>query len=153
MPAGRIACPGCRSTFRRCPALVRVAVVAILLLLLLIVGLVASGRLGPGPTPFTGRWTSIDTDGSPQTLDVGPGLEPRVRYVDDRATVCFTAGDSDVRYQGTGAGLVQGDMLSARYPDAGCATYREHNVVVQYGYQSATDTLNDTFDVTWHRAP
>jgi len=134
-------------------AAVRLAVIALLLLVLLAAGLLATGRLGPGGTPFTGRWTSVDTDGSQQVLVVGAGLEPQVTFVDERATVCLDARDSSVRYRGIGGGLVQGDMLSARYPDAGCASYREHNVVVQYVYRSTTDTLVDTFDVPWHRAP
>jgi hypothetical protein len=99
---------------------------------------------------FGGTWTSTDTDGSHQQLDVR-GTNPVIRavsYYDDAASIC---GGAPARIPGTGA--IDGDTLIlsgvlACVP-GGTPLGR---VTVEYVYESSTDSLTDEFGVTWTRA-
>jgi hypothetical protein len=101
---------------------------------------------------LAGRWTSVDTDGSHQTLDIrGSGSRAyAVVYVDDSATsVC---GGAPARI--SGPGYVDGDSLVAvgvLVCLPGGNVLRER-LAIGYQYDAATDTLTDDFGILWHRA-
>ncbi|MGN6781605.1 MAG: hypothetical protein ACTHJH_08900 [Marmoricola sp.] len=101
--------------------------------------------------PLAGTWTSVDTDGSNQTLSVtGTGSHAYAMvYVDDAATgVC---GGSPAKV--TGPGYTFGDdvvMVGALTCRPGGNPLRSR-VVLTYVSDGATDTLNDNFGIVWHR--
>lgn len=103
---------------------------------------------------FRGFWTSVDHDGSHQTLTVqgsGRAGHHAMRYFDDAATgeLC---GGTKAHIQGSGT--VDGDNLHMR----GVLTCQpggnplHQRIDVGYVYDSATDTLIDDSGVTWSRA-
>jgi len=99
---------------------------------------------------FQGRWTSIDTDGSHQTLNVrGQGWKTlAVQYHDDRATVC-----GGVPARVSGSGSVDGNIMFVR----GALTCQPGgkpfpgSVVLGFTYVAANDTLEDASGVVWTR--
>jgi hypothetical protein len=112
--------------------------------------------VGAGPAEakqsgvFAGRWSSVDTDGSHQTLRItgsGNGSYGMVLY-DDAASVCGGAPTLFV-----GSGHVDGDELVM----AGALACQPggnvlHGVVqIGYSYDAGSDTLTDFFGVTWTR--
>ena len=101
--------------------------------------------------PLAGTWTSVDTDGSNQTLDIrGSGrLVYSMYYVDDVATSAC-GGDAA---QLTGRGYPDGDTVTM----VGALTcVPGGNLVPSFAlgfvYDSGTDTLTDEFGIVWHRA-
>jgi hypothetical protein len=96
-------------------------------------------------------WTSVDTDGSDQTLSItgSGGKAYAMVYDDDSATVCngaparivgpgFVDG-SDVVMEGTLVCLPGGNPFRSR-------------LAIGFRYDAGTDTLTDSFGVVWHRA-
>ncbi len=112
------------------------------------------GRL-PGDTAMSGRWVSTDVgDGSTQTLDVGSGLNPTVRFVDLTSSGCARNGDDSVHWLSLGAALVSADRMVVDYSNGGgCHTWRVPPYTVTYLRDPATDTLQDSDGSVWHRAP
>jgi hypothetical protein len=100
-------------------------------------------------SPFSGTWTSVDTDGSNQTMTISGSTRGAlgVRYYDDRATVC---GGDPARF--AGPGRVDGDVLVA---DVLLVCIPGGNIfghiTVETAYDAATDTLNDPSGVIWTR--
>ena len=100
-------------------------------------------------SPFSGTWTSVDTDGSNQTMTISGSTRGAlgVRYYDDRATVC---GGDPARF--AGPGRVDGDVLVA---DVLLVCIPGGNIfghiTVETAYDAATDTLNDPSGVVWTR--
>lgn len=68
---------------------------------------------GADPSPFTGRWSAIDIDGSNLLLTIGGGPSPVVNLYDDGATVCSENVPPDVAARARGTGTVAGDTLSS----------------------------------------
>lgn len=101
--------------------------------------------------PLAGTWTSVDTDGSNQTLDIkGSGVHVySMFYFDDAASAC--GGDPA---QLTGRGSLDGDVLIM----AGVLTclpggnFVWEQIYVGFAYDSSDDTLTDDFGIVWHRA-
>jgi len=100
-------------------------------------------------SPFAGTWTSIDTDGSHQTMRISGATAGAlgVRYYDDVATVC---GGDPARFAGTG--WVDGDVLEANVllvclPGGNVFGH----ITIEATYDANTDTLSDPSGVTWTR--
>ena len=117
---------------------------------------VAAGLLATAPTAFGddafgGTWTSIDTDGSHQVLDVSSRATTRrpASLVDFGATVC---GGSPARL--SGSATVDGDALYL----TGALTCRPGGnpfpgrLTVIFVYDVNSDTLVDGSGVIWERA-
>lgn len=100
-------------------------------------------------SPFAGTWTSIDTDGSHQTMKISGSTAGSlgVRYYDDVGTVC---GGDPARFAGTGR--VDGDVLEA---DVLLVCIPGGNVfghiTIEATYDASTDTLSDPSGVVWTR--
>ena len=118
----------------------------------LLVPATAAAAPGGGGGTLAGTWTSIDTDGSHQTLDI-TGTGNRVYamvYVDDAAT--GACGGDPARL--SGPGFVDGDdvlMVAALVCLPGGNDFRGR-ITVGFHYDSGTDTLIDDFGIIWSRA-
>jgi hypothetical protein len=105
-----------------------------------------------GSGTLAGTWTSIDADGSHQTLDI-TGAGNRVYamvYVDDAAT--GACGGDPARL--SGPGFVDGDdvlMAAALVCLPGGNDFRGR-LTVGFHYDSGSDTLIDDFGIIWSRA-
>jgi hypothetical protein len=121
---------------------IRKAVVlgAILLGAQLLVALPASAA----EVPFNGTWTSVDTDGSNQQLIVrGSGSHSRaVTLLDDAGTVC---GGPPATV--SGAATMRGPVTC----QPGGNPFHGR-VLVEFLYDSGTDTLVEQSGVVWHRS-
>ncbi|GAA2159421.1 hypothetical protein FHX52_3705 [Humibacillus xanthopallidus] len=116
---------------------------------------VASAVLAPAASaasgPLAGTWTSIDTDGSNQTLTiVGSGAHVySMSYFDDVASGACGGDPAMVK----GPGYPDGDtltMVGTLTCLPGGNVFRER-LVLGYEYDAETDTLTDGSDVVWHR--
>jgi hypothetical protein len=101
---------------------------------------------------LAGTWTSLDTDGSHQTLNVmGSGQRAySMVYIDDAAT--GACGGDPARI--TGPGYVDGDsvfLAGALVCLPGGNEFRER-IGIRFDYDSGSDTLTDEFGIVWHRA-
>ena len=103
---------------------------------------------------FVGTWTSIDMDGSNQTLFImGSGARGRhaVMLVDDAATVACGGAPAQVQ----GAGTVESNVLSWSFTVTCPGTGRPPFSARSSGtltYRAGSDTLRDGSGVIWHRA-
>ena len=80
-------------------ASVRVAALAAALILVLAaVAIGPGGAIRPATTPFEGRWTSTDHDGSRQLLAISGGMTPAVSYEDLYASGCADNGDRSTHF-------------------------------------------------------
>ena len=101
---------------------------------------------------LAGTWTSVDSDGSNQTLDI-MGSGNRVYsmiYFDESATNACDGDPARV----TGPGFVDGDELVmvgsvVCLPGGNPFRSRFH---ISYDYDAGTDTLTDAFGIVWYRA-
>lgn len=130
----------------------------ILSLGVLVVGFVIGLVLVLGAPPaaaaqgeLAGTWTSIDTDGSNQTLTItGSGKRAyAVSLFDDSATTLCDGGPA----LATGSGRVDGDDLFTRVA-AVClpgGNRLRGLIEIAFTYDAATDTLTDNFGVVWSR--
>jgi hypothetical protein len=111
-----------------------------------------SGTAAKPSDPFSGVWTSIDTDGSDQTISFGgPGSLRFVHYFDVGASAC---GWPDINVTATlnGIGTVSGDTLTTDLNGQCNGTGQDlSSSGVTYTYDSTTDTLTDSFGTTWYR--
>jgi len=111
----------------------------------------AAVAAGGGSGPLAGTWTSVDADGSHQTLDVtgsGHSVYAMV-YVDDAASAC---GGDPARL--SGPGFVDGEdvvMVAPLVCLPGGNVFRGR-LAVGFHHDSGTDTLIDDFDIVWSRA-
>lgn len=106
---------------------------------------------GGGGGPLAGRWTSVDSDESTQTLDItGSGNRAYAMvYVDDAAT--GACGGDPARL--SGPGFVDGDdvlMVAALVCLPGGNVLRER-LAVGFHHDTDSDTLVDDFGIVWHR--
>jgi Flp pilus assembly pilin Flp len=100
---------------------------------------------------LAGTWTSIDTDGSHQTLEImGSGNRAySMIYVDDSAT--GACGGNPARI--SGPGYVDGDdlfMSGALVCLPGGNVFRER-IGIGFHYDAGSDTFTDDFGIVWHR--
>lgn len=101
--------------------------------------------------PLAGTWTSIDNDGSTQTLDItGSGRHAySMVYVDEIAT---SACDGDPA-QLTGPGFLVGEdlvMVGSLVCMPGGNALRSR-IDIFFDYDAGTDTLTDSFGIVWER--
>jgi hypothetical protein len=111
------------------------------------------------PTPawasagaLAGTWTSVDNDGSLQTLNItGSGKTVySMVYVDESATGACNGDPARV----SGPGFVAGDsvvMFGTLVCLPGGNVFRSR-ITLGYDYDPGTGTLTDSFGVVWHRA-
>ena len=127
------------------------------LALVLMAGLLAGLIVVPSvvaarPSPFTGSWTSIDLDGSNQTLAISGGSVVRLQYTDFGAPFTCEGGQGEM-FVGTLTGAVVGDTLFAAITAAHCGSKAFpdlEGLAFDFAYDDATDTLFG-MDVVWHR--
>ena len=113
------------------------------------------GALAPAataaPGDVAGHWTSIDNDGSSQTLDVrgsGNNVYSMFLYDDSATSAC----DGDPARL-TGTGVLDGDLLvmnGALTCQPGGNPLRFH-IDFAFVYSAGSDTLTDLSGVVWHR--
>ncbi len=102
--------------------------------------------------PLAGTWTSVDSDGSNQTLDI-MGSGNRVYsmiYFDESATNACDGNPARV----SGPGFVDGNdlvMVGAVVCLPGGNPFRSR-FTISYEYDAGSDTLTDAFGIVWHRA-
>jgi hypothetical protein len=111
----------------------------------------ATSAEAAGAGSLAGTWTSTDTDGSQQTLDIrGSGnFAYSMVYVDVSATVC---GGDPARL--SGPGYVDGDsvlMVAVLVCQPGGNVLKER-LTIGFQHDTATHTLTDDFGIVWHRA-
>ena len=102
--------------------------------------------------PLAGTWTSVDIDGSNQTLDImGSGRHAySMIYFDESATQVCDGNPGML----SGPGFLDGDQLLQVGPIVclpGGNVFRSR-VAISYDYDTGTDTLTDEFGIVWHRA-
>ena len=126
--------------------------VALSLGAVLTVGSAGLGSAASSQGPLAGTWTSVDTDGSNQTLDIrGSGRHVYAMvYYDDAATSACGGDPAQV----TGPGYPDGEHLTL----VGALTclpggnFLRSRIAPGYTYDASTDTLTDDFEIVWHRA-
>ncbi|WP_076263559.1 hypothetical protein [Intrasporangium flavum] len=112
---------------------------------------VAASTASAAGGPLAGTWSSVDTDGSNQTLYVmGTGSHAYAMvYVDDAATGACGGSPAKV----TGPGYTFGDdvvMVGALTCTPGGNPFRTR-IALTYTYDGASDTLSDGFGIVWQR--
>lgn len=121
----------------------------------LLLGLIGPTAAADPSDPFSGKWRSIDVDGSKQKLAFsGEGDHRSVTYVDKLAT---EACDPDAKFTASGSGVVSGDgsTIDVMFTDVECNRGEVNPLLadgfeVTYTHDSETNTLDDGI-VTWHR--
>ena len=107
----------------------------------------------PPDSVFRGSWTSIDNDGSHQTLDIrGSGRSGHyaMALFDDSATLACQG--APARFQGSG--VVDGNSLIMTGAIA-CkpgGNPLKGRISIRFVYRSGTDTLVDDSGVRWYRS-
>jgi hypothetical protein len=101
---------------------------------------------------LAGAWTSVDADGSNQTLSImGSGSHAySMIYYDESATSACEGDPARV----AGPGFVDGDdlvMVGTLACLPGGNRFRSR-IEITYHYDAGTDTLTDAFGIEWHRA-
>ena len=117
----------------------------------------ASAVIAPAAASATsgslaGTWTSIDADGSNQTLEIsGSGLNVyAMTYVDESATSACGGNPAQL----SGPGFVDGSdlvMVATLVCRPGGNDLRTR-ISIRFDYDAGTDTLTDAFEIVWQRA-
>ena len=131
----------------------RIALVGVCSLVLAVVVLGVPASASPRDDVFRGSWTSIDNDGSRQTMDIrGSGQSGHYAMVLFDASATASCHGSPARFQGPGVAdgnrLVMTGALTCK-PGGNPLKGR---ISIGFVYNPATDTLTDDFGVTWYRA-
>ena len=128
-------------------------VASILAALVLVTAIPATVLAKPSTSPFDGTWVSEDYDGSAQLLLVAGGGHPSVVYEDFYANGCDTYGGPATHWVSSGRGSIDGDTLYVDfYVKTGCGTFLLHEGYSDwYVYDGGSDTLTDSFGITWYR--
>jgi hypothetical protein len=131
----------------------RILLVGIFSVVLAAVVLGVGASASPRDDVFRGSWTSIDIDGSHQTLDIqGSGQSGHHAMVlfDDSATVACDGSPARVQ----GSGLVDGDslLMTGTLTCMPGGNPLRGRISLGFVYNPGTDTLSDDTGVTWHRA-
>jgi hypothetical protein len=106
----------------------------------------------PATTPFAGRWTSEDFDGSHQTLVVSAGTRPSVVYQDFYASGCDTFAGPATHWVAAGQGSIDDDLLLADFRKSGCGTFLQGGYQDWYAYDAGSDSLTDSAGIVWTRS-
>ena len=124
------------------------------LIIAIVAAALAAGVVPIRRTVFEGTWTSIDpADGSTQTLVVGPGQDPAVRFVDDFATGAACVADEVKVFRMEGIGTIADGRLHVAWPEGGgCGLAKVEVGPGSYTHDQATDTLVDGQELIWVRA-
>ena len=130
----------------------RIVLATICSVLVAMISLGTAGGATAQSGTLSGHWTSIDTDGSSQTLDImGAGIGPYAMFLfDDSAT--NACGGAPARFVGTGA--TDGDTL-VMVGTLSClpgGNVVRHRIAFGFTYSAATGTLTDESGVVWTRA-
>lgn len=101
---------------------------------------------------LAGSWTSIDTDGSNQTLDIrGSGRNAYgMTYVDESAT--SACGGNPARLSGPGYADGSDLVMVATLVCLPGGNVVGTRLAIDFHYDGAADTLTDGFGIVWHRA-
>ena len=104
------------------------------------------------PGGLAGTWTSVDGDGSLQTLDItGSGQSAySMVYFDESATGACDGAPARI----SGPGFVEGElvvMVGTLVCLPGGNVFRSRLTLV-YEFDPGTGTLTDSFGIVWHRA-
>jgi hypothetical protein len=131
----------------------RIVLVGMCSVVLAMVVLSAGASASSHDDEFRGSWTSIDHDGSHQTLDVrGSGQQGHYAMFlfDDSATVACDGTPAHVQ----GSGVVDGNRLVLTGPLTCTPGGNPLPFLISFGfeYDPGTDTLTDDSGVTWYRA-
>lgn len=126
---------------------------AALIVVLAAVAIGTGGSARPASTPFEGRWTSTDFDGSRQLLAVSGGTTPMVAYEDLFASGCAGNGDRSTHFFAEGRGAITGERMTVAFPSGGCVTWRVGPYAVDYEHDAETDRLRDGDGIWWRRTP
>jgi hypothetical protein len=121
-------------------------------LVIAVMGAVLAPSASAAGGDLAGRWTSVDNDGSIQTLDVtGYGANVyAMAYEDESAT--GACGGAPARI--SGPGHVFGDevvMVGSLVCLPGGNVFRTR-VEIVFVHDTETDTLTDSFGIVWQRA-
>jgi len=129
----------------------RLGLVAGLLVIGSIVGAMLIGS--SSSSVFEGTWRSTDSgDGSNQSLVIGAGPAPDVRFVDHYATGKACRNDAVKVFTADGTGTVDGDRLTVVFPDGGgCGLEAVPVVLGVITYRAASDTITDGNGLVWSR--
>ena len=104
-------------------------------------------------TPFTGAWTSIDTDGSTQYLTISGGTTVHVTWIDLYGSVCANGGAPTTVFNGSLTGTVAADALTAAWDRARCGPVSFDWLVgttATWTYDAGSDVIFDGA-LTWTR--
>ncbi len=134
-------------------ASLRFASLAAALIVVLAAVAIGPGGSRPAATPFEGRWTSTDRDGSHQVLAVAGGPTPIVTFEDFFASACAGNGDKSTYFFAEGRGTISASRMSVAYASGGCVTWRLGPFVIDFVHESKTDQLLDSEGISWRRAP
>lgn len=118
---------------------------AVTLALLTLLVAAPSAQATP-PTPFTGAWTSIDTDGSTQYLTISGGTTVHLAYTDLHGSICHNDGAPTMVFNGSLTGTVTGDTLEATFDRARCGPASFDWLVgapATWTYDAQNDVIND----------
>jgi hypothetical protein len=101
---------------------------------------------------LAGTWTSLDTDGSTQTLSItGSGDKAYAMvYGDESATGACNGAPARI----VGPGFVDGNVVvfeGTLVCLPGGNPFRSR-LTLGFGYDAGSDTLTDSFGIVWHRA-
>ena len=129
------------------------ALAAALILALAAVAIGPGGAIRPATTPFEGRWTSTDHDGSRQLLSISGGMTPAVSYEDLYASGCADNGDRSTHFFAEGRAMMSGARMTVAFPGGGCVTWRVEAYIVELERDAATDRLLDNSGIWWRRTP
>ncbi len=119
---------------------------AVSVALSIVMAAVLVAEAAAAPDPLKGKWYSVDTDGSNQTMHVGggPGSSYNVRYYDDGASVCgWTLADGGPAASAQGRLSASGNVLSGDMP-VYCLTHPRSlwgTGAFEFTYDLGTDTL------------
>ena len=101
---------------------------------------------------LAGTWTSLDTDGSTQTLSItGSGDKVYAMVYDDESA---TGACNGAPARIVGPGFVDGNVVvfeGTLVCLPGGNPFRSR-LTLGFGYDAGTDTLTDSFGIVWHRA-
>jgi hypothetical protein len=119
-------------------------------LLALMVTAISAPTASAATSPFTGSWTSIDTDGSIQYLTFTGGTRVHGTYVDLGGSICVNNGSPTNVFQANLQGMVDGNVAEGDFVFAHCGPVFFDVGGFFIEYDPATDTLFDG-SITWTR--
>ncbi len=131
----------------------RIVLVGMCSVVLAAVVLAVGASASPRDDVFRGSWTSIDIDGSHQTLKIrgsGQSGHHAIVLVDDSATTACHG--SPARFKGSG--LVDGDrlLMTGTLTCMPGGNRLRGRTFLGFVYDPGAETLSDDSGVTWYRA-